>query len=167
MELIRGIHENEFGKMEGEVYFGYIKEYIGLSFKKNVPIEYVEKTAELLNELSEEKINEICTYSMAYYKDTLECYPDIAEDIDMENVNSATDILKHMEFGMLVVNLSEDMNQVGLNLEGSCEWAEDDGIQWIIKNDKIVYVGPWHFQNMWRAKYEDDLWNFAGVNEER
>lgn len=156
MELIRNIFENEYGKMEGEVFFGLINEYIQLSFKKQVPIEYVEKTAELLNGLSEDKMKEICTYSMAYCNDILESYPDFAEELNIEDINSVTDILKHMEFGMLVVNLPEDMNQVGLNLEGSCEWAEDNGIQWIIKNDEIIYVGPWQFQNMWRAKYEED-----------
>ena len=88
-------------------------------------------------------------------------YPDIDEDINMDEVHGATSILKHMEFGVLVVNLPEDMSEVGLNLEGSCEWAEDDGIQWIIKNDKIVYVGPWQFQNMWRADFEDDFCNYV------
>ena len=166
MELIRGIHENEYGKMEGEVYFGYIKEYIALSFKKNVPMEYVQRTAEKLNELDDKLIGKLCEYSMKFYKDKVETYPDIVEDIAIEGdkILVPTDIMKYIEFGMLMVNLPEDLSDIGINLEGGCEWDEN-GIQWIVKGDDILYVGPWCFQNMWRADYEDG-WNFVGVNEE-
>ncbi len=166
MELIRNIIENEFGKMEGEVYFGYIDEYIQLIFKKEVPIEYVYKTAEKLNELNDDVMYELCKYSLAYYRDTIDCYPDIEEDIDMRDVNEVMEIMNHMEFGTLVVNLPEDMSDVGLNLEGSCEWESDSNIQWLFKDEHFVYVGPWRYQNIWRAKYKDAFVNYASVEDE-
>ena len=130
---------------------------------KNVPIEYVRKTADKLNELDDMLISKLCKCSLEFYKDMVESYPDIVEDIsvDEDKILAPTDIMKYIEFGTLVVNLPEDLSDVGINLEGGCDWDED-GIQWIVKDNDILYVGPWCFQNMWRADY-DDGWNFAGV----
>lgn len=159
MELLKNIIENEFGAMEGEVYFGYIDEYIQISFKKNVPMEYVYKTAKKLNEITDEIMYEVCKYSVEYCKDTLEDDMDI--EIDIDELDEPMNILEYMGFDGLIVNMPENMEDVGLNLEGHCDWDEEIGIQCIIKNDKVDYVGMWNRWDMWNNSYIESGCNYV------
>ena len=161
MELIKNIFENEFEEMEGEVYFGYIGKYIHLRFGKDVPEEYVHKVAERLNEFTEEIMCKICNYSIRYCLDKLESYEDIETDIDVDEFNDCFSILEYMEIEGLVVNKPDDLKDIGINLEGSCDWDEEQGIQWLIKEDDVVYVGPWSMLNIWHSPYENSLFNYA------
>ncbi len=169
MELIKNIKENEFDEMVGLVYFKYFDKYINLRFDIDVPMEYVQKTAEKLNKLDDALMNEICRYSLAYYKDRIESYPDIIGDIKIKesDIHVASDIIKHMSFDELVVNLPEDMSYIGINLGGSCDWDEENGIQWLIKDDTVVYVGPWDDLDIWYSPYEeDDICNYVVIENE-
>ncbi len=165
MELIKDLRENKFGKIEGKVYFGYIGDYIDLRFKKEIPMEYVEKTAEKLNEISEETMEQLFNFSIKYCRWNLDEWKHLKRKIRLDLIKKPSDIMKHMSIEGLIVNLPEDMSQIGINLEGSCKWEEEDGIQWLIKDDKVIYTGPWCDINIWRCKrrLEDDF-NFAGEN---
>lgn len=43
MSKIKNLKENDFGEMEGEVYFNAINQNITVLFEKEVPMDYVEK----------------------------------------------------------------------------------------------------------------------------
>ena len=73
-------------------------------------------------------------------------------------------ILKYMQFDELVVNLPEDMSCYGINLVGSCDWDEENGIQWLIKDDTVVYTGPWADLNIWYSHYEELICNYVLEN---
>ncbi len=163
MELIRNLTENEFEEMVGEVYFKHIDKYIRLRFDKSIPMDYVHETAEKLNSLSEQTINDIYKYSVFFCRDMLDSYPDAGIDIDVESFDNDSDIMKYMEFEELVIDLpEEDMSRYGINLGGSCKWDTDNGIQWLIKEEKVVYVGGWDDLNIWYSPYEeDDICNYV------
>ena len=165
MELIRNIVENKFGKMEGEVWFGGMDRYISLHFDKETPMDYVEKTARHLNSLDKKKLDELFGYSLAYYKDTIEGWPDIIEDIDMDGVDDIAGIKEHMEICSLTVNQPKNLSKVGLNLEGGCDWNEDNGIQWVLIGDEVVYVGVWRFEDIWYGDYKHADDNYAPLPE--
>lgn len=165
MELIRDIVKNKFGAMEGKVWFGGLDRYIDLHFDKDVPMEYVEKTAEYLNQLDGKKMDELFGYSLAYYRDTIENYPDIIEDIDMDGVDDIDGIKEHMEICSLTVNQPKNLSKVGLNLEGGCDWDEDNGIQWVLIGDEVVYVGVWRFEDIWYGDYKHADDNYAPLPE--
>ena len=163
MELIKDIKENEFGEMVGSVYFKYIDEYIDLRFESDVPLEYVQKSAELLNSIQETLIDEICKYSILFCKDVLERCSKMKKAIN--SLDNPKGILKYMQFDELVVNLPEDMSSYGINLVGSCDWDEENGIQWLIKDDTVVYTGPWADLNIWYSHYEKFICNYVLDNE--
>ena len=49
-----------------------------------------------------------------------------------------------------------------LNLSGSCDWDEENGIQWLIKEDEVVYAGAYQDLSIWYSPYEKEtLFNFA------
>lgn len=69
--------------------------------------------------------------------------------------------MEYMEIEGLVVNKPDNMDDIGINLEGSCDWDEENGIQWLIKDDAVVYTGPWSMLNIWRSPYEKSMFNYA------
>ena len=163
MELIKDIRENKFGKMEGKVYFEYLGEYIGLRFKKDIPMDYVIKTAEKMNALTEDIMNKLFERSIIYCRENLEERKYLKRKIRLDKLEKPSDILKYMEINGLIVNLPEDMSKVAVNLEGSCDWEEEDGIQWLIRDDAVVYTGPWADIDIWYSEaYEDMMCNYAG-----
>lgn len=48
MSVIKNLKENEFGELEGEVYFNALNQNIVVRFDKEVPMDYVEKQVEYL-----------------------------------------------------------------------------------------------------------------------
>lgn len=164
MELIKDIKENEYEEMVGKVYFNYVEDYIDLRFEKNIPMEYVYQTAEKLNSIQETLIDEICRYSIVFCKDVLERRSKMKEEVN--NLNDPKGIFKYMQFDELVVNLPEDMSCYGINLVGSCDWDEENGIQWLIKEDAVVYAGPWADLNIWYSPYEEFLCNYVTMENE-
>ena len=159
MELIKDVIENEYEEMVGKVYFKYVEDYIDLRFEKDVPMEYVYQTAEMLNNLQETMIDEICRYSIVFCEDVSEKSSKMKKAVNA--LDEPKDILKYMQFDELVVNLPEDMSCYGINLVGSCDWDEENGIQWLIKEDKVVYTGPWADLNIWYSPYEEFICNYV------
>ena len=165
MDLIKNLYENEYEEMEGEVYFGYIDKYIRLIFEKDIPMDYVCNTVKMLQEFDEQMMYEICKYSVKYCTDTLERFSDMELDIDVNKLDNPLNILEYMKITGLIVNMPEDMTEIGINLEGTCDWAEEIGIQWIIKEKKVVYVGSWSMLDMWISSYEESLSNYVRNNQ--
>ena len=57
---------------------------------------------------------------------------------------------------------NEDVKKVRvLNLIGWCDWDEENGIEWLIKEDEVVYVGANDWVNIWYSPYEDNLFNYV------
>lgn len=147
MNLIKNLKENEFEQMEGEIYFKYLKKDISILFEKEVPMEYVIKNIEYLNNLDEKVIVSLCEYSKKFCQYMMEDYPDVDYPIGLNQVNDPLKIMGFMGILKLKVDMYRDDSIRVLNLSGWCAWDEDNGIQWLIKEDKVVYVGSW---DKWR-----------------
>lgn len=164
MNLIKNLKENEFEQMEGNVFFDYLKKDISILFEKEVPIEYVEKNIEYLNSLNEKVMLSLCAYSMKFCKKIMLDYPDVDYLLGLKQVDSPLEILNFMEILRLKVDMYKDYNVDVLNLSGSCAWDEDNGIQWLIKENKVVYVGPWDDLDIWYADLENVFTNYVIAN---
>ncbi len=69
MSEIKNLKENEFGEMEGEVYFNAINQNITVLFEKEVPMDYVEKQVEYLQAIDEKVIQKMCYYANLFKKE--------------------------------------------------------------------------------------------------
>ena len=161
MDLIKNLVENEFEEMEGEVYFNYLKKDISILFDKEVPMEYVVKNINYLNSLDESVILSLCEYSNRFCQRMMHNYPDVSYPTGLNQINNPIEILNFMEILRLKVDMYDDDSISVLNLSGSCDWDEDNGIQWLIKDDKVVYVGPWDDLNFWYANLDNEFTNYV------
>ena len=160
MELIKDLKENQFGAMEGEVYFGWAGRYITITFEKDVPMDYVEKTANALNEIDGSVFDDVVSRMYRFYTEAIEDNPDMIEDIGMDDVEDESGIPEHFSLETLTVTMPEDPEQIGLNLDGACDW-EENWIQCIIIDGELVYLGVWRFQDIWDTEYEGLDDNYA------
>lgn len=169
MELIKEVFENEFGQMEGKVYFDYIKKYITLFFDKEVPMPYVIKTVNYLNNINENVVVDLCRYSKKICEIKMKNYPDAEYPDGLSEVKDPLEIFNYMQINHLKVDMyidESDQNIPVLNLGGSCDWDEDNGIQWLIKEDKVVYVGVWDDLDIWYCDFDDYITNYVCREDE-
>jgi len=161
MDLIRNLKENEFDEMEGEVYFEYLNKYIHLIYVKDIDYTYVKKVANYLNKIDEKIMNKLVEYSIKYCNDMISNYPDVEYKKGLCNLKNPIDILNYLEVNRLKIDEFSDENSNVLNLSGSCEWDRENGFQWLIRDDKILYVGAWDDLNIWLSPLDDKWSNYV------
>ncbi len=163
MEYIKNLHENEFGELEGEVYFNYIGKYITIEIEEDVPQDYVDKQVKYLNSVDEDIILCLCENSLKFCMAEMKEYPNKGYSEGLFEVSQVKDILKFMDVMRLRVDMceEEDADTNVLNLSGSCEWDKENGIQWLIKENEVIYVGRWDDLNIFYSDVSDPICNYV------
>jgi hypothetical protein len=165
MSGIKDLKENEFGQMEGEVYFNAINQNITVLFEKEVPMDYVGKQVEYLQALDEKVVQKMCYFADLFRKEEMENYPNKDYPEGMDKINNPLELLDYFAITYLNIEMypNESVKEVRvLNLSGSCDWDEENGIQWLIKEDEVVYTGAYDDVSIWCSSYEKNtLFNYA------
>ena len=154
MGIIKNIVESEFG-LEGEIYFELFNKDIALSVE-DTDSDYAEECAKYLNELSSEVINQLCEASIRYCNNFLEA---IGEP--QKKFNTPNDILPLIYPSVLIVPYPEVPNEPVIHLELNCEWEEEHGMEWVVRNNKVLYVGAFNGEDPWSDYSEKQVWNYA------
>jgi len=165
--LLKNSYKNEFGETEGTAFFPYFNKEITVICREGVPSAYMEKCLKYLEEADEELILQICKYAEFYLKDTLEntsigeLYYDEGEPFPHDNLLA---MLQYFTFETLYIDtppaFTEDSFKV-LNLCGGCDWEEDEGIQCLVKNGEVIYVGGFNAWSVWRDYSKDYIGNYV------
>ena len=164
MEYIKNLKENEFNEMVGEVYCSILGKYIKIEIEEDVPQKYIEQQVQYLNSIDEKILMEICIYSTKFCKTEMKEYPEKEYVRGLYDTVSAKDIMNYMDIRKLRIDMYEDEDDKeirALNLSGSCEWDKENGIQWLIKDDEITYVGRWDDLNIWYSDVSDPICNYV------
>ncbi|HEX3045591.1 MAG TPA: hypothetical protein VHY08_12605 [Bacillota bacterium] len=137
--LLRNIHNVEDG-VEGEVYCKLFNQYTILYSWKGAGRGYIEKCAGYLNSLSDEVIDRLCEASIRYCND---CCDTVNEQQEFKNVR---DVIQLIQPNGLSIPEPKDENTPVINLELNCDWEEEHGMQWIIRDNEVLYVGPYNIR---------------------
>lgn len=164
-DILTGAGEDEFGRMCGFAPFPYFQRDIEVVCDEAVTPEYAARSLQWLAEVDEGLIREICQYACYYLQDLLEA-TSIGEllDEDIQHIQDPLEILRYMEFGTLQIDEPADPDLPVLNLSGGCDWQEDLGLQCLIKNGHVVYLGSWNDLDVWRSlslMEEDYICNYV------
>jgi len=154
VKLIKNTESGEFG-IEGEVFFRNFDKYIALSIEDD-NIVFAQKCAEYLNELSDEVINSVCAASIRYCNEFLNAVGEPTKSFE-----NPTDILSLIYPSVLLVPYPENENQPVIHLELNCEWEVEHGMEWVIRDNKVLYVGAFNGENPWDDFSEKETWNYA------
>lgn len=153
--------KNEFGEIEGTAFFPYFNENITVICRDGVASEYVEKCLQYLEEVDETLMFQICKYAEYFLKDKLET-TSIGEIGDEEAFpyENLLDLQRYFHFGILYIDappepVAETMQTHVLNLSGGCDWWEDEGLQCLVKDGEVVYLGYFNRFNIWNGCYSE------------
>lgn len=103
--------------------------------------ECAEKCIEAFNNLTESEINKIC-------KEIISCVKDggINEEFEFPALDNDLDILNYCWFTSLYVNMLSEEDEIAYVVEGEGDWGEIIGF--VVKNNKVIYVGIDYFDYM-------------------
>ena len=157
-QVIENLRLKALGKVdsyiEGTVYCKLSNSNIDVHLHDDVSIEYAEKCAEAMNSMPDELIDVICRAAKRYCLEFLDAIGGAEEnDIDLTvSVDENTpplDMLKCFDIGTLIVSVPEDPTRIGYQLSGNCDWEEEHGIEIVILDDKLVYLGEFSGESPW------------------
>jgi hypothetical protein len=154
VELIKNTEIGEFG-IEGEVFFGLFDKYISLMVEDDDLI-YAQKCAAYLNELPNSVVKELCEASIRYCNGFLEA---IGEPKKI--FKKAEDVLKHIYPSVLMVPFPDGITNPVIHMELNCSWEEEHGMEWVIRDNKVLYVGAFNGENPLGDFNQKQQWNFA------
>lgn len=167
-DVLTGAGWDEFGRMCGFAPFPYFQTSLEVTCDPEVTPEYAARCVQWLAEADETLIREICQFALYYLQDTLES-TSVGELLDekIQHIRDPLDILRYMAFGSLAIDPPPDEESADipvLTLSGGCDWQEDEGLQCLVKNGHVVYLGGWNDLDIWRSPSlgeEDYLCNYV------
>ncbi|MDJ0940564.1 MAG: hypothetical protein QNJ00_12465 [Woeseiaceae bacterium] len=156
MELIRNLGPGYYGSgTEGECYFGLFDRYIKLIDDES-NLEYASQCVMLLNSLEDSVIDALCEASIRYCNGFLE---DIGEPTRrFDTPRAVLDLINPV---LLLVPYLTDSRVPVVHLELNCDWEVEHGMEWIVREDRVQYVGAFHGEDPWRDFSVMDAWNYA------
>ena len=158
MELLKNIKATD-EEIEGEVFFSLFDKYIDFFTEGTVGLDYVKKCAEYLNSVNEKVIEDLCLASISYHNEILKLNGENSIKFD-----NPQDILKSIYPACLVVPYPENGNEPIVHLELNCEWEKEHGLEWIVRNNKVLYVSSYSGEDSWRNFSMNEPENFASMN---
>lgn len=151
--------ENEFGQVEGTAFFPYFNKEITVICREDVSSEYVEHCREYLETVDETLILQICKYAEFFLKDMVEntSIADIGDEFPWPYDN-LLGLLQYFGFECLYIDsppesIAAPFKINVLNLSGYCDWWEDEGLQCLIKDGEVVYLGYFDGMNIWNDQF--------------
>lgn len=156
MELIKNIYQGQLDPPEGDVWFGLFDKYISFAIEDSADLEYAASCAKYLNSLNEELIKEICEASINYCNSFLDA---IGEEVRV--FRNHKDILPLIYPSALLIPDPENGDEPIVHMELNCEWEAEHGMEWIIRGNKVLYVGAFNGIYPWSEITKDEIGNYA------
>lgn len=155
MNLIKNLAKTEFG-IEGEVFFRLYGTFIGLTIDEESNVEFAQKCAALLNNLSRSVVDHLCRASERYCNDFLY---EVGEPLIEFKTNRA--VLDRIEPGALIVPKPNEIATPVVHMELDCDWEEEHGMEWLIRDNTVLYVGGFNGCYEYDTFKGRDSWNYA------
>ncbi|GGA42885.1 DUF6985 domain-containing protein [Psychrobacillus lasiicapitis] len=157
--VIKNLKTNEYSELEGEAYLELFNQTIKVYIDQDSDIEYAELCITDLNNLNEELIVSLCEASIRYCNEFLD---DIGEE--MIKFSKPKDVLAHITLNTICIPNPKNKAEAVIDLELNCTWEEEHGMEWIIRNGEVRYVGPYNGINPYGNCDIGEDWNYVEVN---
>ncbi|ORX54696.1 hypothetical protein BCR36DRAFT_9965 [Piromyces finnis] len=154
MTLIRDITKKNEYFLNGLIYCPFLEKDITVTIEEDADLVYAEKCANHLTNLDEKLINKICERISAYHQYMLSEWNDeFVKEINKKVPKdvSGRDILKYISQPELIIyeKPKEKKNDIGYTIAGLCSWEPEHGIDIILRNETLLYVGPSECLGSW------------------
>lgn len=137
-------YDKKYDWHTGRAYFALFDTEINVYIHDGVDIEYAEACVKHVNNLNVAVKIKLIERLNQYYNFAKEEYGDV-EDIPFD------DILKHV----YPLNISIEKPEepvIAYSIECGCDWEEEHGVEIIIKDDDVLFVGEFAGLGPWADK---------------
>lgn len=168
-QVIKDLQVKPLGKVgtyiKGKAYCKLSDTEIDVDIYDDVEIEYVEKCVDAMNSMSDELVDAICRAAKKYCLDFLDEIGgaelnEIDLTIPVDENTPSLELLKCFDIGSLSTDVPKDSSKIGYSLSGNCDWEEEHGIEIVILDGKLVYLGEFSGVLPWEILSGED-WNCA------
>lgn len=127
---------------------------------EDVPDEFIERVVEAADGIPRETLDELRRATVRYCEWMRERWP--GDDFPVPAGVRPADILNHVRAGCLCVQEPEGEG-VPVRFELNCDWEREHGLEWLLRDGVILYVGPFVMAYEWDdlADYRTQPGNFA------
>jgi hypothetical protein len=155
MNPVRDVTQGEFGQ-RGVVRSVLFDRDIDVSIEEGGTVAYAQKCADYLNSMPAAVIDDVCAASIRY------CNA-FRDDVGEPPLTFASirDVLKIVYPSVLIVPVSADDSDPVIHMELNCDWEVEHGMEWVIRRDKVLYVGQFGGEDPLRDFTVKDSWNYA------
>jgi hypothetical protein len=154
-KLIKDIVQDKDWPLEGKVFCNLFQEYIRF-FADHKDIEYVEACVNYMNSIDHKLIDQLCEACIRFCNGFLE---EVGEEaIDFKNIR---DVLKIIKPHSLSIPIPKNPHTPVIHMELSCEWEQEHGMEWVIRDNKVLYVGMYSSEDPWYDYSVKEEWNYA------
>lgn len=145
-DLQKDAHSSIYvGKMDSAL-FGYEMDVVLSHSDEALPV-YAEKCADYFNHLPAPLFDELKRYSLRYYNDMKQFYdddnPDFPQNVTLENIGD------YVKAQCLIVEQPKDAAKIAFSMEFRCAWEPEHGMEWVINDGKVLYVGDYQGVSAW------------------
>lgn len=158
IRVIEELSKEDYG-MSGTVYSKFFNQQLEVWIEEDVSIEYAHSCAMALNHMDDYLIDELCRAAIAYCEDFCEMVGQ-----QPPRIKEIRDVLQYIEFGSMNIDEPKNVQIPVIHLGGGCEWEPEHGIEVIIRNGELIYLGAYNGVWAWGEPehYQDD-YNYAYV----
>lgn len=151
MDLLKNVKEQDKYFLSGTLFVPMFKKEINVQIEKEADLQYAELCALNLVNLDDASIDAICKRISDYHKFML-------EEWNEEFVREINEKVPKDICGRTILNYIEDPtlyimepkgDGIGYSVGGYCEWEPEHGIDLIIKDSVLLYVGPQNCLGAW------------------
>lgn len=153
MKLVE-FEPNEQG-FDGTVYFRLFERRIHLILETD-DRAFANECAEQLNLLDEPVVDSLCAASIRYCNEFLEA---IGEPL--EEFSAARDVLRLIHPSALIIPKPNSTGNPVIHLELNCDWEIEHGMEWVVRNGRVLYVGAFNGEDPYGNFDTDVSWNYA------
>ena len=138
---------------------------IDVDMYDDASVEYAEKCVEAMNSMPEDLIGTICRAAKRYCLDFLDAVGGAEENgieltVQVDENTPSLEMLNCFDVGALIVDTPKDSSRIGYQLSGNCDWEEEHGIEIVILDNKLVYLGEFNGESPW-SDHSGESWNAA------
>lgn len=159
--MITDIKQGEYG-IEGKLYSEIFGTNIDVMIEDGASIEYAQRCAEHFNNMTDKMLDTICRGAKAYCLDFMELAEgdwDNELTIQVTPETPALEMLKCFKPTVFIIEKPDDENKIGYQLECSCDWEIEHGMEFDILDDKVVYLSSFNGHSPW-LEYDENDWNY-------
>lgn len=154
--LLRNVSSEGFWPLQGEAFLALFDGYVPFVVEDAAGLEYVERCVMYFNNLDAVVIESLCQASIRYCNDVL-----ALTGQNLRHCGSSSEVLRLISPSTLIVPNQEVPGEAVAHLELNHDWEVEHGMEWIVRDNRVLYVGAFNDSDPWGEYLEKRGWNDA------